>query len=57
MAAEGPLADLKLIDLAIARAGPTCVRALADLGADVVGGIVGALLAMQLARRAARHRG
>src|SRR5574339_610876 len=32
----GPLAGLKVIDLAIARAGPTCVRALSDLGADVI---------------------
>jgi crotonobetainyl-CoA:carnitine CoA-transferase CaiB-like acyl-CoA transferase len=31
-----PLADLRVIDLTIARAGPTCVRQLADWGADVV---------------------
>jgi len=31
-----PLADLKVVDLAVARAGPTCVRQLADWGADVV---------------------
>ncbi len=31
-----PLADLRVIDLTIARAGPTAVRQLADWGADVV---------------------
>lgn len=31
-----PLSDLRVIDLTIARAGPTCVRQLADWGADVV---------------------
>jgi len=31
-----PLDDLRVIDLTIARAGPTCVRQLADWGADVV---------------------
>jgi crotonobetainyl-CoA:carnitine CoA-transferase CaiB-like acyl-CoA transferase len=31
-----PLADLVVIDLTVARAGPTCVRQLADWGADVV---------------------
>src|SRR5262245_6462093 len=36
MPQKGPLAGLKVIDLAIARAGPTCVRALSDLGADVI---------------------
>ncbi len=36
MSSPGPLADVRVIDLAIARAGPTCVRALADLGADVI---------------------
>src|SRR5215216_5125318 len=31
-----PLGDLRVIDVTIARAGPTCVRQLADWGADVV---------------------
>ncbi len=31
-----PLADLTVIDLTVARAGPTCVRQLADWGASVV---------------------
>ena len=31
-----PLADLTVIDLTIARAGPTAVRQLADWGADVI---------------------
>jgi crotonobetainyl-CoA:carnitine CoA-transferase CaiB-like acyl-CoA transferase len=31
-----PLGDLLVIDLTVARAGPTCVRQLADWGADVV---------------------
>src|SRR5438874_2129508 len=31
-----PLGDLRVIDLTVARAGPTCVRQLADWGADVV---------------------
>src|SRR5438552_19156091 len=32
----GPLEDVRVIDVTVARAGPTCVRQLADWGADVV---------------------
>ena len=31
-----PLDDIRVIDLPVARAGPTCVRQLADWGADVI---------------------
>jgi formyl-CoA transferase len=31
-----PLSDVRAIDLTLARAGPTCVRQLADWGADVI---------------------
>src|SRR5947209_16391783 len=32
----GPLSHIKVLDLCHARAGPTCVRVLADFGAEVV---------------------
>ena len=34
--AEGALADLRVIDLTLARSGPTCTKILADFGAEVL---------------------
>ena len=36
MATDLPLSDVRVLDLTVARAGPTAVRQLADWGADVV---------------------
>src|ERR671924_808501 len=33
---EGPLAHIKVVDLCRARAGPTCVRQLSEMGAQVI---------------------
>jgi crotonobetainyl-CoA:carnitine CoA-transferase CaiB-like acyl-CoA transferase len=36
MTSDLPLGDVRVIDMTVARAGPTCVRQLADWGADVI---------------------
>ncbi|MGE3986167.1 MAG: CaiB/BaiF CoA transferase family protein, partial [Dehalococcoidia bacterium] len=36
MAPEGPLTGIKVLDLCTARSGPSCVRILSDMGAEVV---------------------
>ena len=33
---SGALSHIKVVDLAVARAGPSCVRILSDLGASVI---------------------
>jgi crotonobetainyl-CoA:carnitine CoA-transferase CaiB-like acyl-CoA transferase len=33
---RGPLAGIQVVDLTVARAGPTCVRQLVDMGADAI---------------------